>query len=111
MERKHQLLLIGLIGVLLLAAIAWFNFGPGRSGTGLTKGRGAFAEPSPTPKPNARQKADAAGQISHANEAAQGILGLPLEQLRGRTMPQTHRGALRPDGSELPLAQRPSHLA
>ncbi|MBV9492591.1 MAG: hypothetical protein JO069_23105 [Verrucomicrobia bacterium] len=64
MERKHQLLIIGLVGILLLGAIAWLNFGLSRSRTGSAKGRDAFAEASPTPKPNARQKADVAGQIS-----------------------------------------------
>src|SRR4051794_12891122 len=64
MERKRQLLLIALVAALLLGVMAWFNFGPRQGGKGPANGRGAFAQASPTPKANARQKADATGQIS-----------------------------------------------
>ena len=53
---------------------------------------------------------NAAGEIADANEAAEAIFGLTLDQMRGRT-PAALWPASREDESELPDNERPSQIA
>ena len=51
------------------------------------------------------------GRITQANPAAERILGLTLEQMRGRTSKDPRWRACRADGSELPGDEHPSMVA
>jgi len=54
---------------------------------------------------------DPDGHITSANEAAQRILGLTLDQLQGRTSIDDRWRAIRADGTDLPGHEHPSMLA
>jgi len=55
--------------------------------------------------------ADASGVIIEANAAAQGIFGLREQEMHGHTLVEVHQGAVRLDGTVIPLDERPSAVA
>ncbi len=54
---------------------------------------------------------DARGRVTAANPAAERILGLTLEQMKGRTSHDPRWKTIREDGSELPGAEHPAMVA
>lgn len=54
---------------------------------------------------------NAEGRITHANPAAQRLLGLSLDQMQGRTSTDPRWRSIRPDGSLFPGSEHPAMVA
>jgi Bacterial conjugation TrbI-like protein len=68
-EQRKAIVVIGCVALVLVGAFLYFGWRGLFGGPGATGKRQAFAEATPTPKPNARQAAETEGEITSVQGA------------------------------------------